>query len=78
MYQFNYHRPKTLDEAVKALAGADDPKLLAGGQTLIPTLKQRLAMPSDLVDIGSLTDLRSASLITSPCLFVLPSSCLLP
>lgn len=58
MYQFNYHRPKTLDEAVKALADADDPKLLAGGQTLIPTLKQRLAMPSDLVDIGSLVDLR--------------------
>ncbi|MEX0838442.1 MAG: xanthine dehydrogenase family protein subunit M [Parvibaculum sp.] len=57
MYQFNYARPKTLAEAEAMLAQADDPKLLAGGQTLIPTLKQRLAMPSDLIDIGSLKEL---------------------
>jgi carbon-monoxide dehydrogenase medium subunit len=57
MYQVNYTRPKSLSEAEALLAKADDPKLLAGGQTLIPTLKQRLAMPSDLIDIGSLKEL---------------------
>ena len=57
MYQFNYVRPKSLAEAEAMLAKADDPQLLAGGQTLIPTLKQRLAMPSDLIDIGSLKEL---------------------
>ncbi|MBX3488045.1 xanthine dehydrogenase family protein subunit M [Parvibaculum sp.] len=57
MYQFNYVRPKSLAEAEALLAKADDPKLLAGGQTLIPTLKQRLAMPSDLIDIGGLKEL---------------------
>ena len=57
MYQFNYQKPKTLDEAVSMLSAADDGKVLAGGQTLIPTLKQRLAMPSDLIDIGSIKDL---------------------
>ncbi|HAC58676.1 MAG TPA: carbon monoxide dehydrogenase, partial [Rhodobiaceae bacterium] len=46
MYQFNYERPKTLADAEALLGKADDPKILAGGQTLIPTLKQRLAMPS--------------------------------
>lgn len=57
MYQFNYIRPKSLAEAADMLARADDPKLLAGGQTLIPTLKQRLAMPSDVIDIGALKEL---------------------
>ncbi|MDX5365194.1 MAG: xanthine dehydrogenase family protein subunit M [Alphaproteobacteria bacterium] len=57
MYQFNYQRPKTLADAEALLAKADDPKILAGGQTLIPTLKQRLAMPSDLIDIGGIKDL---------------------
>lgn len=57
MYQFNYVRAKSLTEAQVLLARADDPKLLAGGQTLIPTLKQRLAMPSDVIDIGNLREL---------------------
>ncbi len=57
MYQFNLVHPKTLADAETFLAKADDPKLLAGGQTLIPTLKQRLAMPSDLIDIGNLKEL---------------------
>lgn len=57
MYQFNYERPKTLADAEALLAKADDPKILAGGQTLIPTLKQRLAMPSDLIDIGGINDI---------------------
>ncbi len=58
MYDFAYHRPKTVADAVKALKGAADGKFMAGGQTLIPTLKQRLARPSDVVDLGALAELR--------------------
>ena len=61
MYAFNYHRPDTLDAAAAALASAEDGRLLAGGQTLIPTLKQRLASPSDIVDLGSVPGLDGAS-----------------
>ena len=57
MYEFNYHRPGTLEAAAAALAAADDGQVLAGGQTLIPTLKQRLASPSDVVDLGSIAGL---------------------
>jgi carbon-monoxide dehydrogenase medium subunit len=57
MYAFNYHRPDTLEAAAAALAAAEDGQVLAGGQTLIPTLKQRLASPSDVVDIGSIAGL---------------------
>jgi carbon-monoxide dehydrogenase medium subunit len=58
MYDFAYHRPKSLDEALKALSAASDGKFLAGGMTLIPTLKQRLAQPSDLIDLGQIADLK--------------------
>jgi carbon-monoxide dehydrogenase medium subunit len=54
MYNFNYQRPGSLEEAVKAIAAAADGKLLAGGQTLLPTMKQRLAQPSDLIDLGAI------------------------
>jgi carbon-monoxide dehydrogenase medium subunit len=57
MYQFAYHRPTTLADAEKLFSGADDPKFLGGGQTLIPTLKQRLASPSDVIDLGALKEL---------------------
>ena len=62
MYQFNYHRPASLADAEKLFSGADDPKFLGGGQTLIPTLKQRLASPSDIIDLGALADLSGISL----------------
>ncbi len=58
MYPFNYQRATSLDEAKALLGSGEDPKLVAGGQTLIPTLKQRLAMPTDLIDIGRLADLK--------------------
>ena len=58
MYAFEYHRPKTVTEAVSLLQGASDGKLLAGGHTLIPTLKQRLASPSDLIDLGAIAELK--------------------
>jgi len=55
---FDYARPSTLDEAVEILAGDEDAKALAGGQSLIPLLRLRLAAPTVLVDLGRLTDLR--------------------
>src|SRR5215470_14678468 len=56
MYEFEYHKPGSLDDAASLLA-AEDAKLVAGGMTLIPTLKQRLAKPSDLVDLASISSL---------------------
>ncbi len=57
MYDFAYHRPDTLDAAAAAIAGAEDGRLLAGGQTLLAVMKQRLAQPSDLVDLGAIDGL---------------------
>jgi carbon-monoxide dehydrogenase medium subunit len=56
MYDFNYQRPASLADASKAAKG-DEAKLVAGGMTLLPTLKMRLAKPSDLIDLGALPDL---------------------
>ena len=59
MYEFNYQAPKSLADATQAIAAAEDGKLLAGGMTLVPTLKQRLARPSDLIDLGKIAELKS-------------------
>jgi aerobic carbon-monoxide dehydrogenase medium subunit len=56
MYEFTYHKPGSLADAAKLL-GAEDAKLVAGGMTLVPTLKQRLAKPSDLVDLAAIASL---------------------
>ena len=58
MYQFNYRRASSVENAADLLADAEDGVYLAGGMTLIPTLKQRLAAPSDVIDVGGLDDLR--------------------
>ncbi len=58
MYNFNYVRPASLADAAKALAGKADAKIVAGGQTLLPTMKQRLAEPSDLIDLGAVAELK--------------------
>jgi len=55
--QFDYVRAKTLDEAVSLLAQHEDAKILAGGHSLIPAMKLRLAMPQMLIDIGRIKDL---------------------
>lgn len=55
MYNFDYVKPGSLAEAVEALK-ADEALALGGGQTLIPTLKQRLASPSVLVDLSACLD----------------------
>ena len=52
MYAFSYHSPKTVRQAATLLGKNPDAKVLAGGQTLLPTMKQRLASPSALVDLG--------------------------
>ena len=58
MYAFEYHRPASVADAISLLKGAGDGVLLAGGMTLIPTLKQRLASPSDVVDLAKIDDLK--------------------
>lgn len=58
MYQTNYHRASSVADAAKLLKGADDGKLLSGGMTLIAAMKQRLAAPSDLVDLRHIGDLK--------------------
>lgn len=57
MYEFNYHRPATLDEASEILAANEEAKIVAGGMTLLPTMKMRLAQPSDLVDLSAIDGL---------------------
>ena len=57
MYNFDFHRPATIDEAIKLLKSAEDAKLLAGGQTLLPTMKQRLAAPKSVIDLGAVSGL---------------------
>jgi carbon-monoxide dehydrogenase medium subunit len=51
MHNFDYLTPATLEEATRLFRENADAKFLAGGQTLIPTLKQRLAQPSALIDL---------------------------
>lgn len=57
MYPFTWHRPDNLAKAVDLLTADSDARPLAGGQTLIPTLKQRLAMPTALIDLGAIPGL---------------------
>jgi aerobic carbon-monoxide dehydrogenase medium subunit len=57
MRTFNYHKPSTIDAAVALLAGNQNASILAGGMTLLPTMKQRLAAPEDLVDLSGIAGL---------------------
>jgi carbon-monoxide dehydrogenase medium subunit len=54
MYDFAYTKPSSLADAVTALSADMDAKALAGGQTFIPVLKQRLNKPSTVVDLAKL------------------------
>ena len=58
MYEFTYHKPTSLDEIANLLDANEEAKLIAGGMTLVPTLKQRLAKPSDLIDLAAIPSLR--------------------
>jgi carbon-monoxide dehydrogenase medium subunit len=60
--KFDYVRPGSLDEAVRALAdGGEDVKVIAGGQSLLPLLRLRLAYPELLVDVGGISELRGVT-----------------
>src|SRR3954453_9133793 len=50
MYEFKYHRPATVRQAANLLVKKEDAKVIAGGHTLLPVMKQRLANPPHLVD----------------------------
>jgi carbon-monoxide dehydrogenase medium subunit len=52
MYNFTFHRPTTVRQAAGLLARNPDAKLLAGGHSLLPVMKQRLAQPSALIDLS--------------------------
>ncbi|HKQ38855.1 MAG TPA: xanthine dehydrogenase family protein subunit M [Verrucomicrobiae bacterium] len=54
---FEYFRPETLDEAVGLLSTKQDAKVLAGGHSLVPAMKFRLAQPAAVIDISRITDL---------------------
>ncbi|WP_425074753.1 FAD binding domain-containing protein [Sagittula sp. S175] len=60
MYSFDFARPTTVADAVAAL-GQEDAQALGGGQTLIPTLKQRLASPSTLVSLSAIEEMKGVS-----------------
>src|ERR1700678_4564776 len=57
MYDFTYHRAASLEAAVRLTAAIEDAKVLAGGMSLLPTLKQRLSRHSDVVDLAGLDSL---------------------
>lgn len=61
MYNTTYHRASSVADAAATFGNGDDAKYLAGGMTLIATMKQRLASPSDLVDLGHIADLKGIS-----------------
>lgn len=61
MYEFTYHKPSSVADAVALLGQGEDPTVVAGGMTLIPTMKQRLAAPSELIDLSACPDLVGVS-----------------
>ena len=61
MYDFNYHRPSSLQEAKELLAANVEARVIAGGMTLLPTMKLRLAQPSDLIDLSGIDGLRGVT-----------------
>ncbi len=57
MYDTKYHKPASAADAVALLSEAEDAKILSGGQTLLPTMKQHLAAPTDLVDVRGIDNM---------------------
>jgi aerobic carbon-monoxide dehydrogenase medium subunit len=62
MYAFTYHRASSARQAANLYGKAEDVKLLAGGQTLLPTMKQRLASPTNLIDLGKVAEMKGIEL----------------
>ena len=61
MYAFEYHRPSSSKEALDLAAKKSEGRFLAGGQSLVQAMKLRLSSPSDLIDLGTIADLRGIS-----------------
>jgi carbon-monoxide dehydrogenase medium subunit len=59
--EFDYHKAGSVAEAIELLASHDDARLLAGGHSLIPLMRLRLARPATLIDIGGIADLKGIS-----------------
>ncbi len=59
MHAFEYHRPASSKDAVSLLSKKPEGRYLAGGQSLVQAMKLRLSSPSDLIDLGSLADLKA-------------------
>jgi aerobic carbon-monoxide dehydrogenase medium subunit len=62
MHNFDYHLAVDVKDAVAHLRGDDEAKIISGGMTLLPTLKNRLSAPSTLIDLGAIHDLRGISI----------------
>ena len=58
MYKFKYHKPTSLEESVNLFKEKEFPKYLSGGMTLIPSMKQLLSSPTDLIDIQNIKELK--------------------
>ena len=56
--EFDYHKANSVAEAIQLLGANDEAKLIAGGHSLIPLLKLRLARPTALIDIAGIADLK--------------------
>lgn len=61
MYDTTYHRAASVADAASTAANGDDAAYLGGGQTLLPTMKNRLASPSDLVDLSGIAEMKGIS-----------------
>lgn len=61
MYEFSYHKANTVADAVAAMNKAEDGKFVAGGQTMLPTMKHRLAAPAEIIDLGAIAELSGIS-----------------
>ena len=62
MYRFEYHKPTEIAEAAACFEAAEDPVYLSGGMTLLPTMKQRLAAPTDVIDLAGVETLSGVQL----------------
>jgi len=61
MENFDFHRPGNLADAVSTLKGTEEGKYLGGGQSLLPVMKLDMAMPSDLVSLANIAELKGIS-----------------
>ncbi len=58
MYKFKYHKPNSLEESINLFKDKEFPKYLSGGMTLIPSMKQLLSSPTDIIDIQDIRELK--------------------